>query len=197
MGAQVTLSAALTSTLYQRKNMVYLRETGYGNRRRALFTFNNFSTPLVMTGGVGAAVVPQLLDFPDGLFNFEGAVINLTMSRLTGLAAGLSDTWTGLVGLGSTVGIPAALTTTEQDYVPSTVISAAVASLGTIQARSVTPPAVPAVAGAPVQYDNTAGGRKAFLNILVDLASGDSGANPVTVQINGTVNVLYTVLSHG
>jgi hypothetical protein len=195
MGAQVTLSAALTSTLYQRKNMVFLRETGYGNRRKAVFTFNNFSTPLVMTGGVGAAVVPQLLDFPDGAFVFQGGVIDLTMSRLTGVAAGLSDTWTGLVALGSTVGIPAALTTTEQDLVQFVASAAAVGSLGILQARSkqflaATPE------GAPCLYDNTAGTKKAFLNILVDLASGDSAANPITVQINGKVTMLYDVLSH-
>lgn len=161
-----------------------LKETGYGSRRKAVFKFVDCILPLHDNAGVGGEIVNQIGLMPSQGVVFSSGSVDLTVERFTGTTTSLADAWTGMVGVGSTIGVAADLTTTEQNIVAKTVPAAAAAGKALVNALS----------GAGLVVDASAGTSHVFLNILVDDGSQDGSVTPATVKLNGTVTLHYEVL---
>lgn len=167
-----------------------VKESGHGKRRTTVWSFNNAVFDLVDDTGVAGHIFYKIYDFAEGLVGFEAMVVDLTLTRVAvdGDTAGLSTTWNGDIGIGTVTGAGAALTTTEQDLVPSTATPAAVAGVTTAKAINAIFTSGTA-AGMPRTLDGTASAIDVWLNLLVDDADQDAGGHPVQVQIDGTITM--------
>lgn len=148
------------------------KEFGLEELRHTRFTFTNFSLATVDHTTAGASGSQKLYDFPVGGVVVAASQANLTASRVgTGLAATAALTY----GLGTAAAGAAdgALTTTEQDILPSTA-GTLVAGAGVFAARA----AGVALGVTPDLYLNAA---------VVD--AGTSGND--AILLNGTVDVWW------
>src|SRR3954469_3916777 len=156
-----------------------LVEIGDAKSRRTVLEFRDCRIAAVDEPGVVAKVVQKIYTFPQSLTLFKGAVIDIQMTRSN--TVGIIATWGGLVGLGTVVGAGATLTTTEQDYIPSTVTAAAIAGLGLAKAVST------ATEAAKI-WDGTSAAKDVFLNILINDTDHDVTTTPTSLILNGTVS---------
>lgn len=128
--------------------------------------------------GFGSVVIG---DFPVGNILFLGAV---SYMRFTGpTSAGLTDTYDGDYGIGTTPASDATITGTDVDIIGSTALGAATAEVS------------PNARGTGVTqaiFDNTDGSLEINLNLLIDDAS--ISADDVIFSVTGQVYILYSVL---
>lgn len=142
------------------------------------------NVPMTINGasgvGWGTAVIG---DFPEGNILFLGAVAYI---GLTGPGSGVVAAFNGDYGIGSTPANDATITGGDVDLIPSTATI--------IAANRVAPVArgTHAVAVTGTVYDNTDGSLEINLNILIDDA--DISADGLVFLINGSLDIVYTVL---
>lgn len=168
-------------------------EAGYGRRRTTTVRFSNAEYSLVDDAGNGGVLAFKIYDFPEGVIIFEGAVIDVTQTRVAvdGDTAGLSTTFDGDVGLGTTVGVSPTLATTEQDFVPTTSVTQAVGGVARALAASTT---VSGATGAPRLIDGSATAVDMYLNFLIDDADQDATGHPVNIRLDGYVTFNWTLI---
>lgn len=150
--------------------------------QKTVLTFKNAPLALIDTAGVVARCALKVLDFPEGLIQVFGAVVNLTLVRG---ANGVNADFDGDVSLGSVAAAgDATLTGTEANVVPSTPTPQAVAGATTAKAQST----------AGVLLDGTATAVDLYLNVLVDDVDQDVTTTPTSLIANGTITVLWANL---
>jgi len=148
-------------------------------------TFTNAAIALTDEAGVVAYGGLKVFDFPQGLVKFEGAVMDLALTKSS---AGVNDTWDGDVGLGTiTASNNATLAAAEQSLVPTTATPQAVAGTTTADAQSTD-------TEAGVVHDGTTTAVDMYLNFLVDDADQDVTTTPCNLIVNGTVTFSYMML---
>ncbi len=158
---------------------------GAGGVRKEVITLDNLVIPLIDAAGVVAYAGTKILDLAEGLIRFDGAVMDLAITKSS---AGVNDTWDGDVALGTVTAIGnAVLATTEQDLVPTTATPQAVAGVGTADGQS-TATEIGSV------FDGTTTPVDVFLNLLVDDADHDVTTTPCNLIVNGTITFNYAVL---
>ncbi len=138
--------------------------------------------------GFGTAVAAN---FPEGNILFVGAVAYLEFAGPGG-DAGLSDTWAGDFGVGTTPASDATLTAGDIDLIDSTALAAATAEVSP-RTRGVT--GVDSTDGgllAPLIFDNTASTLEINVSLLVDDA--DISADDIDFLVNGEIMILYTMM---
>lgn len=165
---------------------VTMREEHVGGKVRQV-VLDLVDTPVVLTdeAGVVAHGGLKLLDLPQGVVLFLGAVADLA---LTLSAAGVNADWDGDVGLGTVVATnDAALATTEQDLIPTTATPQAAASATTADAQSTATESGAVFDGRSTPVD-------VFLNLLVDDADHNVGATPTNIIVNGSIKFAYVML---
>jgi len=128
--------------------------------------------------GIGFGTVP-IRGLPEGNVLLLGAVSNIQVNTAD---AGVTTTWTGSFGIGTTANADTALAGTEVDIVPATTITAATNRLS---------PVIRGAQGAQSIVDNTNNNLSMNLNLLIDDASISSNA-PVTVA--GFLSIAYIIL---
>jgi len=152
--------------------------------RKAVVTLAATPVALVDEAGIVAYGGLKILDLPEGLITFLGAVADLAVTKD---AAGVNDDWDGDFALGTaTAGIDATLTGTEADLIPSTATPQAVAGATTATGLSTG-------TEAPALFDGSTTAVDVFLNFLVDDADHDVTTTPTNLVVSGTVTVLYAL----
>jgi hypothetical protein len=147
-----------------------------------VLTFDGDAVALVDEAGVVAHGNKKIFDFPEGLIQFVGAVVDLAVVKD---AAGVDDDFAGDFGLGTAAAdAGATLATTEQDLVPTTAIGPATAGATTAKGASTT-----TESGALL--DGTTTAKDVYLNVLVDDADHDVDTTPTNLLITGTVKLLW------
>jgi hypothetical protein len=132
--------------------------------------------------GVGwGTVVAEGL--PEGNILIVGAVLDVTIDEQGD--AGISDTFNGDIGVGSTPADDGTITAGDVDIIPSTATPAAVAGVSTVRATS-----TPTESGTIL--DNTGGTLELNVNLLIDDA--DISADDIDLLVNGTLHLSYIVL---
>jgi uncharacterized Zn-binding protein involved in type VI secretion len=174
--------AAIAAFAGGKKNTIYARETGYGNRRRTVIVFNDHIIAGADEAGVVGKFIEKVYSFPQGRIMFEGASADLQLDRAPGtVAAGLADAWDGDFALGTAVGAGASMTTTEQDLIPTGSTAQAVAGVTVAQAGST-------ATEAPKLFDGSVTVKDVYFNQLVDDADHDIAGNAGTsLRVNGEI----------
>lgn len=156
-----------------------------GGRRRTRLTFVNQHIALVDNAGTVAYGSKEVYDFPEGLLCFEGAVQRLDITKSS---AGVNADWDGDISLGSVAAASdATLSSTEQDYVPTTSTPQAVAGVTTGDALSTS-------TEAPKLLNGTGTAKKAYLNVLVDDADHDVTSTACDLIFNGTITYNWSMV---
>lgn len=170
--------------------VITLKETGYGSRRKAVFKFTDCVLPLFDNAGVGGQIANQIFAMPVGAtaVQFTSSAVDLTIERASGTTTSLADAWNGDIGVGTTTGIGAALSTTEDNIMLTTTIPVAVAGKATVNKG------VPDTPAYQAPLDVSGGSVVGFLNILVDDANQDGSVTAATVKLNGTLTLHYEVV---
>lgn len=170
--------------------VITLKETGYGSRRKAVFKFTDCVLPLFDNAGVGGQIANQIFAMPSGAtaVQFTSSAVDLTIERASGTTTSLADAWNGDIGVGTTTGIGAALSTTEDNIMLTTTIPVAVAGKATVNKG------VPDTPAYQAPLDVSGGSVVGFLNILVDDANQDGSVTAATVKLNGTLTLHYEVV---
>lgn len=127
--------------------------------------------------GFGSSVIAGL---PEGNLLFLGAVAYLTLDAP---ASGISATFNGDYGIGSTPASDATLSGADVDVIASTAIGPAVATVS---------PRTRGVNATQAILDNTDGSLELNLNVLVDDA--DISADDVAIVANGELFLCFVVL---
>lgn len=157
-------------------------EEGLGPFKKTVITFTNHPIALTDEAGVVAYGSQKVYDFPIGYIRILGAVLDLALTKSS---AGVSDTWDGDIGVGSTAaGNNNALATTEQNIIPTTPTPQAVAGATTGDAQSTATENAAILDGHTTAVD-------AYVNILVDDADHDVGATPANIILNGSLTILW------
>lgn len=160
-------------------------ETGVAALRKEVIVLTNRTIALTDEAGVVAFAGSKILDLAEGLITFQGAVMDLALTKD---AAGVNDDWDGDVSLGTvTASNNATLTGTEADLVPSTATPQAVSGVTTADAQS-TGTEIGSV------FDGTTTAVDVFLNFLVDDADQDVTGTPTNLIVNGTITFSYAVV---
>ncbi len=144
------------------------------------------AVPIVIDGatGVGWGTVP-IGDFPEGNIHFISAVAYLSVVGAGG-QAGLSDTWAGDFGIGTTPASDGTITGADVDIIPSTALAAATAEVSP-RTRGAS------LAAAPIAIlDNTTGSLEINASVLVDDA--DISADTMLATLEGELDIAYMVL---
>lgn len=164
---------------------VVATEYGDGYRHTTLLTLTNTPITLADEAGVVAYGGQKVYDFPQGAIVFEGAVLDLALTKSS---AGVNADWDGDVGLGTaTASNNATLSGTEQDLVPTTATPQAVAGATTADGLSTSTEACKV-------FNGTSTAKDAYLNLLVDDADHDVGATACNLIANGTIRLTWTFL---
>lgn len=161
---------------------IKVEELGDGATHSTILTFTNVSLPITDPGtgdGFGNLAV---YTFPEGVIQFLGASVNLSVSESS---ADIADNWGGNFSLG-TAGITAtgSLTGALANLLPSTTIPAATGGASTAKGASTSTQAPQLLSGASTPV-------AVFLNMLVG-DSSISGNAPVT--LNGKVVLVWSYL---
>lgn len=165
-------------------------ESGSGKVRRTILKFSNLVVPVVDNPGNGGQVCLKVYDLPLDAVLWKGGVIDLALQVTnTDGSAGVSLTFNGDVGLGTTTGVAGSLATTEQDLVPTTSTPAAVAGATTAKAVSTATEAAKVVAGG-------IGAKGIFLNQLIDDADQDESSHAATMLLNGSISFNWEVIGN-
>lgn len=141
-------------------------------------TYTLASAPIVLIQGGSATTnisgSVHLGVLPQGLWNFDGTVVNDITLVATNKDFSSTNEWTFSVGTAAATG--ATLAGTEIDFAPTNSI---------VQSTNV----FDTVASAEFVYDGTASGLSVYLNCLVTAAAGSPFQVGVTNTLNGTVTV--------
>lgn len=121
-------------------------------------------------------------DVPEGNVLILGALLNCTLTESN---AGVLDTFSGNVSIGSAPTADNTLATNEVDIIPSTAFGPAVSSVATVRAGSTA-----AIGG--VVLDNTDGSLELNLNVLI--ADASISADDMVLVANGILHLVYTIL---
>lgn len=153
-------------------------ETAPDGHRKTKLTFVNQPVVLVDEAGVVAYGARKVYAFPEGLIGFEGAVARLDITKSS---TGVNADFDGDVGLGSvTASNNATLSSTEQDYIPTTSTPQAVSGVTTADSKSTSTEAYKLL-------DGTGTSKDMFLNLLVDDADHDVTSTPCNLIVNGNI----------
>lgn len=153
-----------------------------GGQLSRVIRFVNRAVALTDNPGVVAYLGTKIMDFPEGLVQITGCVVNLAITKSS---AGVNADWDGDFSVGSvTAANDATLTSTEADVVPSTATPQAAAGATTAKGNNT----------ASVLLDGTAGAKDLYLNVLVDDADHNVVVTPCNLIFNGTIEVTYDML---
>jgi hypothetical protein len=181
---------SVTTTLTPTQG-VQIDETGKGSRRKVVVTFRDHVIAAVDDTGVDGRVTEKLFTFPEGVILFEGAVANFTAQTYLGdgTTTGIFNTFDGDLGLGTVAAASGAtLATTEQDFIPTTATTQAVAGSTTVTGASTS-------TEAPVIFDGSSTAKECHLNILIDDADHNiAGVSGSGLKLNGTITLHFTKL---
>jgi hypothetical protein len=131
--------------------------------------------------GQVAWIGQKVYDFPDGAIMFVGATVDITTTLS---AAGVDSTWAGDIGLGTaTAAADAALTSTEDDLLPTTATAAATASVGAFTGQS--------TSAENIVFDGTTTAKDMYWNVLVDDGNQDVTSTPTDMIFNGTITFTW------
>jgi hypothetical protein len=147
------------------------------------------AAPITITDDAGVAQYGgvKIYDFPEGLINFQGAVVT---GNLTGGVTGtIINAFTGVFALGSaTATTGSTLVSTEADILPSTALTTAVSKVAAVKGVS-TATALTESGGR--WMDGTVTPKDLYLNFAIaDDASHTSGSATFT----GTVEFLWAIV---
>jgi hypothetical protein len=149
-------------------------------------TYTVRALPIVVDGATGVGWGTAVLgDLPEGNILLLGAVSYMQFDSAGG-QAGLSDTWNGDYGIGTTPASDGTITAGDIDVIGSTAATVA-ASEDSPRTRGVS---VTATNGAVL--DNTDGSLELNLNLLIDDA--DISADDVALTATGELHIAYIVL---
>lgn len=147
---------------------------------RTVLTLNETPITFADDAGTGQYGSVKIYDFPEGLINVVGAVID---ADLTLTEAAWADAAEGDVGLGTTAVTDGdALATTEQNIVPTTAIAALSSQVGPIDAQT---------ASAVGLLDGTSTAVDLYLNIRIDDDAAHAAGNGT---VSGTVSILWSLV---
>lgn len=153
-----------------------------GNLRQTVLRLKDSVLALTDEAGVVAYTSKKIFDFPEGLISFQGAVIDLVLTKSS---AGVNADFDGDIGLGTAqASNNATLSSTEQNLVPTTPTTQAVAGVATAKAKST-------ATEAGALFDGTTTPVDVYLNVLVDDADHDVTGTPCNLIANGTITVLW------
>ena len=178
-----TLSAGAVSGEGVQGGGVPGRGIGAIQKERLVLT----NTPIVMVDNAGTIAFGSLkiFDVTEGLMLFHGAVMSLA---LTLSAAGIDVDWEGDIALGTVAASNNnTLATTEQNLIPTTAVPEAVASVTTGDGQSTGTESGSLLDGTATPVD-------IFLNLLVNDVDHDITSIPTNVIVNGTIDIIYTML---
>lgn len=160
------------------------KEYGDGVNHKTVLTC--VATPIAFLDDAGVAQYGgvKVYDFPEGLLNTQGAVID---GELT-LPAPFIDTYDGDVALGSaTASTGATLTGTEADILQSTAISQAVAKVAVCDAITI---ATALTESGGRHLDGTGTAKDLYLNFVID----DNAAHTAeTGYFSGTITINWSI----
>lgn len=152
-------------------------------RRRLFIPLVNKAVTITDPGGANAGWTVELGDFPEGNILFDGAVMNISLTKND---ADLTDTFTGNVALGTAPTADATLNGSEVNLIPSTAITTAVAGVSAVKRYASTTTETGAI------HDNTDGSLEVNLNgYIADAAISADAA----LLVNGWVCILYSVIN--
>lgn len=146
---------------------------------RQAFVLNDLAITVDGATGVGFGTVVAG-DFPEGNILFLGGISYL---QFYSADVGVTTTWTGNYGVGSTATADATLSTTDVDLIASGAISAATAGLSPVTRSS---------NATVVMLDNTDGSLELNLNFIV--ADATISADDVPFVVDGYIELVYIVL---
>jgi len=159
-----------------------ITEFGDGNYHRTVFKFTNVEIALADEAGVVAYGSKKIYDFPAGIIANDGSVANLAITKNS---AGVNADWDGDFGLGSAAASNnATLSTTEQNFIPTTATPQAVAGATTATGYSGATERGTTLDGHTTPID-------LYLNFLVDDADHNVGGTACSLIVNGTVTVFW------
>lgn len=148
---------------------------------QTVLTLSDVAFALIDEAGVAAHKGLKVYDFPAGVIDYIGAVLDLTVTKN---AAGVIDAFDGDVALGSAAaGAGATLIGTEADLVPTTATPQAVAGATTAKAKS--------TATEKHVVDGTTTPLAAYLNFVVDDTDQDVTTTPTSLIVNGTITITW------
>lgn len=162
-------------------------EAGDGVWHRTTLTCT--ATPITISDDAGQAQYGgvKVYDFPAGLINIQGAVIDGALTA--GVTGTIIDAWTGGVALGTvTATTGTTLTSTEANIMPEVDIAAATAKVGACDAVSV---ATALTESGARWLDGTTTAIDMFLNFVID---DDASHTAGTATFTGTVTFLWANL---
>ena len=153
-----------------------------GSVKKVVLRLTDHAVTMVDEAGVVAYGSSKIFDFDEGHIIFVAAIADLD---LTLSAAGINATWDGDMGLGSAAaGNDGTLSSTEQDFIPTTATPQAVASVTTANGVST-------ATESGVFHDGSTTAKDMYLNLLVDDADHDVTSTPTNIIVNGTVEIYY------
>lgn len=156
---------------------------GEPGQKKLTITFDNVHVALADNAGVVAYGSLKILDLPEGYVLFEGASMDLALTKSS---AGVNDDWDGDIAVGTVAANNGAtLATTEQDLIPTTATPQAVAGVTTGDGVST------ATEGQEI-HDGHATPIDVYLNVLVDDTDHNVGVTPCDIIVNGTLTFVYT-----
>lgn len=162
-------------------------EAGDGVWHRTTLTCT--ATPITISDDAGVAQYGgvKVYDFPAGLINIQGAVIDGALTA--GVTGTIIDAWEGDVALGTvTATTGATLTGTEANIMPSVAIAAATSKVGTCDAVSV---ATALTESGARWIDGTSTAVDMFLNFVID---DDATHTAGTATFTGTITFIWANL---
>lgn len=152
--------------------------------RQIVITLDGSTVTMADNAGVVAYGSLKIYDLPAGLLYHLGTTASLTFTRT---AAGINADFDGDFGIGTAAANNGAtLATTEQDLLPSTATTQAVAGVATVTGKS--------TATEMAQLDGTVTAKDVYLNILVDDADHDVTGTPTDLTVSGTILITYVNL---
>jgi hypothetical protein len=164
---------------------VSLSESATPGVFRSVITLTDANIPLVDEAAVVAYGSLKVLDMPQGVVQFMGAVADIALTKSS---AGVIDTWDGDVGVGTAAASNnATLASTEQDIIPTTATPQAVAGATTADAISTATEAGATFDGRTTPVD-------VYLNLLVDDADHDVTSTACNLIANGTITITWAFL---
>lgn len=177
---QINESDIVVGQHFKTDGSIGISTTQNGTQYDVVLTLNNTTVSLADNSTNGGSGGTKVYDFPEGLFDWQGAVTDLHLTGDTGLS-----TTSAVVGaLGTVVAdnSNATLTSTEADLAPSTT---ATMTARESDLRAVTSTALKAL------FDGTATAKDMYLN-LATVDAGISGAAVVTVR--GTIKFSFDLI---
>lgn len=154
-------------TLATVTGLTAIEHEGGATDRSTLFLFKNVAITVTDNGATGSKGT-KLYDFPKGLLDIAGALCNITYGYTTATDGAMVS------GVGTAAaGADGALTTTEQDIIPSTATAIAT-SAGTFVGKS-------SATARLALFDGTSAAKALYYNVAT---TNDPGAGAI-LTVNG------------